>query len=168
MRFAYCALRAVGVRGLTAEQRTDWARFVVTFPVRTPETMRTMGPAEFRNAMEIARGNASGPPDLEDIVTGLLAKQMPANERNVPLKIAMELATDPEKLRAVSGMEWWLRRFDRHSVLLSDRPLLANIRMKYPCGIPLNNPNCLIVLPVAPDTVFFASANRHTRTKTRG
>jgi hypothetical protein len=56
--------------------------------------MRSMGPAEFRNAMEIARGTAQGPPELEAIITGLIANNMNALERNVPLKIAVELATD--------------------------------------------------------------------------
>jgi hypothetical protein len=64
-------------------------------------------------------------------------------------------------------MEWWLRWFDRNKLLISDRPLLAYPGTRYPCGIPLDNPDCLIALPIAPNIVFFASANRETRTEIR-
>jgi hypothetical protein len=45
--------------------------------------------------------------------------------------------------------------------------LRASPRAPYPCGIPLDRPDCLIVLPIAPDTVFFASANPKTKDKVR-
>jgi hypothetical protein len=156
-----------GVRSLTKDQRRAFARLLVSFGVRTPETLRDMGPKEFRKAMETATDRSGGPPALEAIVDLQIEAAMPAYERNVPLNIAMDLSGDPQKCAAVEGMEWWLRRFDNHSVLIGDRPLLANCDMPYPCGIPLNDPNCLIVLPVAPDTVFFASANPNTRAKMR-
>jgi hypothetical protein len=160
-------LRSSGVAALASRHREAWARFIVSFGVRTPETMRSMGPAEFRNAMEIARGTAQGPPELEAIVTGLIARNMHALERNMPLKIAMELATDPAKLNAVGAMQSWLRRFDKNKLLVSDRPLLAYPGTRYPCGIPLDNPDCLIALPIAPNMVFFASASRGIRAEIR-
>jgi hypothetical protein len=126
-----------------------------------------MGPEEFRRSMEIVRGTAQGPPELEDIVTGLIQKDMARLERNVPLTIAMDLASDPKYMNAVSSMHWWLRRFDQKTILIGDRPLLANRRMPYPCGIPLDDPNCLIALPISPDTVFFASPNMRTRARMR-
>ena len=64
-------------------------------------------------------------------------------------------------------MTWWLRRWSRPSILIGDRPLLTSPRAPYPCGIPLDDPSCLIVLPVAPNAVFFASANRKTKDKVR-
>ena len=39
--------------------------------------------------------------------------------------------------------------------------------MPYPCGIALNDPSCLIVLPIAPDTAFLASADPKSRAKVR-
>ena len=38
-------------------------------------------------------------------------------KRNFPLRAAMELSTDPEKLVAVDGMTWWVRRCLRPSIL---------------------------------------------------
>ena len=35
--------------------------------------------------------------------------------------------------------------------------------MQYPCGVPLRNSSCVIALPVAPNTVFFAFAHREAK-----
>jgi hypothetical protein len=156
-----------GVRALTPVQRTAWARFLVSFAVRTPETLRDMGPAEFRKAMEVVRAQAAGPPKLEAVVTELIRRKMPSHQRNMPLVIAMDLASDPSKRETVEMMDWWLRRLARNAILLGDRPLLASPRLRYPCGLPLDSPNCLIALPIAPETVFFASGNPKRRAKMR-
>jgi hypothetical protein len=86
-------------------------------------------------------------------------------ERNVPLAIAIELAADPAKLSVVRQMKWWTRKFDAGKVLLGDRPLISAPMAKWPCGIAIDDPNCIIALPISSDTVFFASANPKTRTK---
>jgi hypothetical protein len=137
-----------GVQMMTAAHRVAWARFLVTFGLRTPETLREMGPTEFRRAMEIVRGRVPG---------SFKAGEMKSEERNIPLFIAMDLGNGSEHRDTVVAMYWWLERFDRRTILIGDRPLLSNVAIPYPCGIPLDDPNCLIVLPVSPDTVFFAS-----------
>jgi hypothetical protein len=156
-----------GVRALTPKQRLDWARLIVSFAVRTPEALREMGPAETKKAFEIVKATAKGPPELERRVTLLIQNNMRTLERNFPLYAAMELSSDPQKLEAVANMRWWLRRWDRTAILIGDRPLLTFPRVRYPCGIPLNDPKCLIVLPLAPRIVFFASANPKTQAKIR-
>jgi hypothetical protein len=92
---------------------------------------------------------------------------MPALQRNVVIKVAADLASDPAKARQVASMDWWTCRFDRKRIIIGDRPLLTNWPPKYPCGIPLDRADCLIVLPVAPDVVFFASADRGARQRIR-
>ena len=60
---AAAALRTIlddGVRALTAKQRIDWARFLLSFGVRTPEVLREMGPAETAKAFELVKANAKG------------------------------------------------------------------------------------------------------------
>ena len=44
--------------------------------------------------------------------------------------------------------------------------MLTFPRARYPCGIPLDHPLCLIALPIAPDAVFFASAKDKVRKMT--
>jgi hypothetical protein len=92
---------------------------------------------------------------------------MPKLERNFPLNIAMDICIDPAKLAKLLGMQWWIRRWPRSAILIGDRPLLTYPRAPYPCGIPLDNSSCLVVLPIAPNAVFFASAHPKTRDKMR-
>jgi hypothetical protein len=154
-----------GIVALTSKQRFDWARLLVSFGVRTPETLQQMGPREVTRAFALVEAAAKGPVQDEQKVTALIHANMERYKRNFPLHAAMELSTDPEKLTAVEAMTWWTRRWTRPAILIGDRPLLTSPRITYPCGIPLNDPTCLIALPITPTTVFFASASRRTRNK---
>ena len=42
-----------GIRALTPAQRIDWARLLISFGVRTPETLRDMGPKETKKAFAL-------------------------------------------------------------------------------------------------------------------
>jgi hypothetical protein len=154
-----------GINNLTTKQRFDWARLLVSFGVRTPETLQQMGPLEVTRAFDLVEAAATGPAHDEQKVTTHIRANMARYKRNFPLNAAMELSTDPEKLTIVEAMTWWTRRWTRPVILIGDRPLLTSPRMKYSCGIPLDCPTCLITLPISPTTVFFASASRRTRTK---
>jgi len=160
-------LLAGGVRTLAPEQRIDWARLLVSFGVRTPETLREMGPAETEKAFTLVEAAAKGPPEDEAKVTKIIKKNINLFRRNFPLQAAMEISTDPTKLHALDRMTWWVRKWDRNVILIGDRPLLTYPRQNYPCGIPLDSRDCLIVLPIAPNAAFFACANPKTQTKMR-
>jgi Protein of unknown function (DUF4238) len=162
------ALKAIvdgGVKTLSPAQRYSWARFLVSLGVRTPETLRVMGPAEWRKgiAQAQARGHEGAP--IEAILQKWFEDNKRALERNKPLEIAMDLSSDPTKIAPIKEMQWWARRFRGNSLLLSDRPLLAWPRMPYPCGMPLDDRNCLIVLPISPNIAFLATANAKYRRK---
>jgi len=146
-----------GVRSLTPDQREDWARLLVSFGVRTPETLREMGPKETRKSFKLVEDSTRGPPDYERKVTAIIEQNMPKFARNFPLNIAMDICCDPAKLAKLVRMEWWIRRWPRPAILIGDRPLLTYPRAPYPCGIPLDNPSLLTALPIAPNAVFFAS-----------
>jgi hypothetical protein len=154
------------VHALTPAQRVDWARLLVSFGVRTPETLRKMGPTETRRAFKLVEGSTTGPPDDERKVTMLIGRSMPKFMRNFPLNAAMDICTDPGKLAKLVHMQWWIRRWPRPTILIGDRPLLTYPRAPYPCGIPLENRSLLVVLPIAPNAVFFASVTK-TRHKMR-
>jgi uncharacterized protein DUF4238 len=113
-----------GVRALRPEQRMDWARLLVSFAVRTPETLRELGPTETKKAFALLEASAKGPPDGERKVSALIQASMQKLERNFPLNIAMDLSTDPEKLLAVDRMTWWVRRWSRSAILIGDNRCL--------------------------------------------
>jgi hypothetical protein len=153
-----------GVGALSPQQRLDWARLLVSLGVRTPETLREMGPAHAKDAFKrIALSLSSRRSVAEKILGEAISRRMRDIERNAPLEIAMDLTTDPAKLYEVAGMKWWLRRWDRDVIVIGDRPLVTAPRPKYPCGIPLDRPDCLIGLPVSPRAVFFACGNPKTQ-----
>jgi hypothetical protein len=148
-----------GVDSLSWRERCDWARLLVSFGVRTPETLRHLGPQRAREAI----ASLQTPPELaseeERSADHFISLNSPTFEHNWPRKAAANLSSDPGKLLAIADMKWWLRRWDRKTIIIGDRPLLSVPPAPYPCGLPLNNPSCLIMLPVGPDAVFFACSN---------
>jgi hypothetical protein len=155
------------VGSLTPKEKTDWARFLVSLGVRTTETLREMGPLEARKALGFAATLATGPENDERLASKIIEQNMPKLERKFPLNIAMDLTFDPTKLNPIIQMDWWLRRWSKECILIGDRPLLAFPIMKYPCGIPLDNPSCLFAIAISPRAVFFGAYNRNTRSKMR-
>ena len=118
-------------------------------------------------AFTLVEAAAKGPPEDEATVTKTIRENIGLFRRNFPLQAAMEISTDPAKLHALDRMTWWIRKWDSDVILIGDRPLLTYPRQKYPCGIPLDSRDCLIVLPIAPNSVFFACANPKVQTKMR-
>src|SRR5476651_744301 len=114
--------------------------------------------------MQKSQSNPTESPEVEATVNALIAAEMRALERNVPFAIATELAADPAKLFAIRTMKWWTRKFDTRELLIGDRPLISTPAAKWPCGIAINDPNCIVALAISPSTVFFAAANPKTRT----
>jgi hypothetical protein len=138
-----------GVGALTPRQRVDWARLLVSFGLRMPETLRDMGPTETKKAFHLVEAASRGRPEDERKVAALVRQNLRTFQRNFPLRAAIEISVHPAKLAAVNEMQWWVRRWDRSAILIGDRPLLTSPRMRYPCGIPLDDPSCLVVLPNA-------------------
>ena len=131
-----------GVSGLTADQRGAWARLLVSLGARTPEALRLLQAVDRRTAGVSECG--------EEIV-------------ELPVKVTV----NELKVSAVLDMQWWLRRFEGKTMLFSDRPLLTRPRTAQLCGMPLEDASSLIILPVSPNTVFFATADPTVRDKTR-
>jgi hypothetical protein len=125
-----------------------------------------MGPAETEKSFALI-DSYTEPSEESAIVSKLIQQDMPVFRRNFPLQAAMEIIDERNKLNAVGAMKWWIRKWDRDQILIGDRPLLAYPRQLYPCGMALDDRDCLIVLPISPDAVFFACANPKTRTKMR-
>jgi hypothetical protein len=154
-----------GVSGLTDDQRSAWARLIASFGARTPEALHPLGAADGRNQLASARGELQF--GAQSMAPELLEREKPVLEHTIPINMAIQLAADPTKISAVVSMEWWLRRFEGKTLLFSDRPLLTQPRTAQPCGIAPNDRSCLIILPVAPNTVFFATADPKVRAKAR-
>jgi len=115
--------------------------------------------------MAKSHANPTESAEVEAVVNELIAAEMRALERNVPIGISMELAADEQKRDTLLGMNWWVRKFDVNAVLIGDRPLLTTPAAKWPCGIPLDVPRCVIALPISPRAIFFASPEQKSRSQ---
>jgi hypothetical protein len=156
-----------GASGLRDDQRGAWARLIASFGARTPEALHPLRAADGRNPNQLASARGESQFGAQSMAPELLEREKPVLERTIPINVTIQLAADPTKISAVAAMEWWLRRFEGKSLLFSDRPLLTQPRIAQPCGIVLRDPSCLIILPVAPNTVFFATADPKIRAKAR-
>jgi hypothetical protein len=57
---------AGGVNTLSTSQRNSWALFLVSLGVRTPETLRIMGPEEWQKAMRIVEATSQRASDATE------------------------------------------------------------------------------------------------------
>src|SRR5258705_7226672 len=74
-------------------------------------------------------------------------------------RAATEYPLDPSKFNVIAAMEWWVERFDESRLLIGDQPWLVHpYRTRYG-GFPLDNPDLIVGLPIAP-TAFFVAASR--------
>lgn len=153
-----------GPTALTEDQRMDWARFLIAFAARTPETLRIMGAKAAEKGFSDAKAVAKGPPELEALVDALLDKHKTMIMHNMPLHVATSLTHDPALVLPVSAMHWWVRTWDKNALLIGNRPLMSAPPSAYPCGISLDHPNCLIALPIAPNKLFLAARNPRSKT----
>lgn len=77
----------------------------------------------------------------------------------------MRAIAAPAKVAALTGMHWWTRRLPDREFIIGDSPLLTRPEHPRRNGFNLRDPNLLIVLPIGPKVVFFASPNLRNRTK---
>lgn len=150
-------LVSVGTSALSRQDRTDWAVFLLSLRVRTPqsvERIRTDATAEFLQMLDRdpeqwdELRQAADPSTLREWVQ----ENMPAMIENYGPSMLPQLITDSRPLRHIVGMHWWTTRLAGASEFLtSDHPCV------YTHGY--GHRDCVIALPLTPTVVFYA-ANR--------
>jgi hypothetical protein len=153
------------IQALTWQDQCDWARLLVAFGMRMPEMLLYHGPTRTRDALLSGQTPLDFASEDEQEADLYIQANMETLTHNMPRRAAAHLIEDPARWLEIISMEWWIRRWRRKIILIGDRPLMTYPSMDHPCGIPLNHPGCLIVLPIAPDAVFFACAHERTRRK---
>ena len=148
----------VDVDSLTRSERIKWAKFLVALPLRTPEVLRLLGPAEALKALRKVQQFDDASLEERAWVNMVLRHNAGVYQRNWPIKIAMDLIETAEHFRKIFEMRWQRRRLREGSVLIGDKPLLINPKTtRWKLGFPLDSPRCRIALPLAPDAVFLAA-----------
>jgi len=164
------AIERDGVDALDDRQRQAWARFLVSLPARTPEAINERGVQMLRTKLDedpesyIGLKGDDDPPTLSEWAD----KNRPDLMRDSVLRMLVEIIFETDAVRKVADMEWWTRRPGSRQVLIGDRPLLSSTGQEdAPCAFNADDPHHLIVLPISPTTVFFASHDKRIRSRLR-
>ncbi len=148
------------IHSLTQTDRVTWAKFLIALPLRTPEVLQWLGPAEALKALRSVESFGSSSPQENAFANTVLRRSQRMYQRNWPRQIAQELIEAPSHFQTVYGMRWQRRSLRDRRLLIGDRPLLIHPKTTgWNIGIPIDSPQCRIALPLAPDAVFLAAFN---------
>lgn len=156
-------LITTGLTGLTPENRSDWARFLISLRLRQPgivQQLRTEAsehleaslintPEEYDAVAEIG-----DPPTLVEWTT----KNYPGVIENAGLSFFHKLVDNPEIGLKILRMKWWLWDFTRehNDLLLADHPCV------FTAGI--DDSDLVIALPIGPRKAFMATSTDRVAT----
>ena len=147
-------------RSLTKDERSHWVRYVMALHTRDPETIQYMRDEGVRTLTH----QISMHPEYYDRVKEFgdpntlqdwMESNFPRFVQNFGISHLRELVNLPWVHKRILEMNWWVLELKetKKKFLISDRPLVLNPRAA------LTDPNCLIVLPLAPKIVFFATSD---------
>lgn len=153
-------LDSEGLRALTLDDRTDWARFIMSLRIRQPdvvEMLRNMATDRFRETIKTQPEEyeelvgVDDPPTLEEWTE----KTFPGLIENFGLSIFHKLVDNPQIGDKILRMKWWIWDFSDvpYDLLIADHPCI------FTTGI--DNPNLVIALPITPKKAFMATQSDH-------
>ena len=164
-------LESQGLKSLSDEERVDWARFLMSLRIRQPEIVHQLQ----KEAKEHLRKSLNeNPEEYDKLITDgepetleeWTESQYPRLIDNIGLSFFHELIDNPHYGNRILQMKWWIWDFSgvSYELLLSDHPCI------FTSGI--DDPNCVIALPISPKKAFIATqddnvANRLRQSRTR-
>lgn len=145
-----------GLKSLTIEDKMDWARFLMSLRLRQPDKVEML---KRESAQHLKATLNDQPEEYEELAAPEDAptleewteKQYPGLIENFGLSCFHELVDNPEIGTKILKMKWWLWDFNEtpYDLLLSDNPCI------FVQGI--DDPNCVIALPIHPRKAFMAT-----------
>lgn len=144
---------------LTDLQRSIWTRFLMSLRVRMPdiiERLRIEGEVELRRNLmaEPEEYNALRSPNDPANLLEFIEQNRPGFVADFGIRMLPDLLNHEQPaFRKIYEMYWWTHNFQNASVnlLTSDRPLIIAPN--------LNEPTCVLALPLTPTLAFFATHN---------
>lgn len=145
-----------GFRDVTAEDRVDWARFLMCLRVRQPDVVYGLR-IEAANHLEAtlreqpeqyeALTSMDDPPTLVEWTR----KKFPGLIENIGVTILRDVVENPVVGVKILQMKWWLWDFrqEKNELLIADNPCI------FTQGI--DDPDLVIALPIGPTRAFMAT-----------
>jgi len=145
-----------GLKSLTPEDKVYWTRFLMSLRVRQPDIVHMLQ----QDATEHLKVKLNGDPEeYEELISDddpptlkeWAEEQYPGLIENIGLSFFHKLVDNPLYGNRILSMRWWLWNFHDtpYELLLSDHPCILT------SGI--DDPNCIIALPISPKTAFMAT-----------
>lgn len=153
----WAKLRDRKLATLTARDRCDWVRFLMSLRLRAPHMvnqLKTESRVELRRSLredhrkyEHLATEAGDPETMEEWTE----RQFPGLIENFGLSFFHKLLNDEKIGSQLLRLKWWVFDLSKcpHRLLLGDRPCL------FFGGI--EHPNVAVALPIAPDMAFIAT-----------
>jgi hypothetical protein len=145
-----------GLKSLTIEDKMDWARFLMSLRLRQPDIVKVL---KWESAQHLKATLNDQPEEYEALAAPEDAptleewteQQYPGLIENFGLSFFHELVDNPEIGIKILKMKWRLCNFSEapYDLLLSDNPCI------FVHGI--DDPNCVIALPIHPRKAFMAT-----------
>ena len=141
---------------ISERQRGIWTRFLMSLRVRSPDVIERLRV----DAEDDLRRRLMAQPEEYDALRGVdepnnlyeyIERRRPGFVADFGIRILPDLVNHPPIAQKIYQMYWWTQRFEGATVdlLTSDRPLII---------VPgLNDPTCVLALPLTPHLAFFAT-----------
>lgn len=159
------AIEEKGIKKLDNIEKKIWSRFIVSIPARMPETIDKRGISYAQNFLnensaEYLDSKREGDPDS---FFDFAEREAPGYVRDTILQAIPRLIMSDDVVNQLLHMNWWIKKFHNHEILLGDRPLLSSTdQINAPCAFNAYDPRHMIALPISPRAVFFASHSSFT------
>ena len=146
---------------LTERERIDWATFLMSLIVRTPDNIKFLNseaPKKLKAILDAkpekygAISEAAGPPTLSEFTEQV----RPGLIENFGTLLIKDLTIDPELGNKILSMNWGCVSFSgqKDHLLLSDLPITLSED--------IDHPDLIIVLPISPHMAFMATNTKRT------
>lgn len=149
-------LTTTGLAALTPDDRSDWARFLMSLRLRQPSIVQQLRTESSENL----EASLIDTPEEYDAVAGTgnpptlvewTRMNYPGLIENFGMSFFHELVDNPKVGEKILRMKWWLWDFTReqNDLLLADHPCI------FTKGI--DDPDLVIALPIGPRKAFMAT-----------
>lgn len=149
-------LASTGLSALTIEDRSAWARFLMSLRLRQPNVIELLRKEASQHLLATL---AVQPEQYEEIaaqddpptLAEWTERTFPGLIENFGMGFFHELVDDPTIGDKLLRMKWWLWDFKglRHELILADHPCI------FTAGI--DDPDVVIALPISPHRAFMAT-----------
>jgi hypothetical protein len=146
-----------GINSLSSCQREMWAKFIISFFLRSPDTLIDRGADQAQEAIENEFGRPAAHYIDSAVANTTMIGRMRGYRRDMPRQAVVHMLQDPQWWEPLLQMRWLTMPFSDHSMIISDRPVLTIPRSALQNAIPIHDRRCVIILPIRHNQIFVAT-----------